>query len=312
MAAPVKFTFPVDMTKVTPVCLVVLALLAAITRPLVAADPVAVSSTSSEDYASQKFGPGAPKPESYLFFQGKFFGGTTRDPNLEHAQFNDIVKVLAQNMVKQNYFPSKDPKAADLLIVVHWGTTTVYEDPNRELNLENKVTEIGKYNDAVAAAAVPSDNILANLAPDKSALNLQLAISDLESNSEQNSVATNAQLLGFRRDMNKEQNKSTASSSGMTDDEVAMRLLLSEERYFVILMAYDYHTMKKGSKPTLLWSTRFSIRSPGNTFTGSLPVMSKAAADYFGHALDGVKFQKPDVPNGKVDVGVPKVVGNGK
>ena len=300
------------MAKTTPVCLVFLALLAAVPRPLRATDPVAVSSTSSEDYARQKFGPGAPKPESYLFFQGKFFGGTTRDPNLEHAQFNDIAKILAQNLVKQNYFPTKDQKNADLLLVVHWGTTTVYEDPNQQFNLENKNAEISKYNAAVAAAAAPSDNILANRPPDQSALNQQLAISDLESGAQQNSVATNAQLLGFRRDLNKEQNQATASSSGMTTDEIALRLLLSEERYFVILMAYDFHTMKKGGKPQLLWSTRFSIRSAGNSFTGSLPAMGKAAADYFGHALDGLKFERPDVPKGKVDVGIPKVVGDGK
>jgi hypothetical protein len=78
-------------------------------------------------------------------------------------------------------------------------------------------------------------------------------------------------------------------------------------------MAYDYHTMKKGSTPKLLWSTRFSIRAPGNTFTASLPVMSKAAADYFGRAVDGLKMQKPGAPpEGKVDVGAPRVVPDAK
>jgi hypothetical protein len=276
-----------------------LAGLAAVSLPARATDPVAVSSTASEEYTQQKFGPGAAKPESYLFFQGKFFGGTTRDPNLEHAQFNDIVKTLAGSMVHQNYFPTKDPKNADLLIVVHWGTTTVYENPNRQDDLQRK-------NDAIAAeqAAGPS--------MDHSAINQELAIADLEQGVEENSIAYNARLLGFRDQLNKESAKLASSSSGMSDEEIGLKLLLNEERYFVILMAYDFHTMKKGTRPKLLWSTRFSIRSPGNTFTASLPVMSKAAEDYFGRAVDGLKFEKPDVPKGKVDVGVPRVVGDGK
>ncbi len=287
------------MSKPALTFLALFAGLAALACPLRAVDPVAVSSTASEEYAQQKFGPGAPKPESYLFFQGKFFGGTTRDPNLEHAQFNDIVKILAGNMVRQNYFPTKDPKNADLLIVVHWGTTTVYENPNQQDDLQRK-------NDAIAAeqAAPPS--------MDHSALNQELAIADLEQGTEENSIAFNARLLGFRQQLAQESNKLSSSSSGVSDGEIALKLLLSEERYFIILMAYDYHTMKKGTPPKLLWSTRFSIRSPGNSFTASLPVMSKVAADYFGHPIDGLRIEKPDVPRGKVDVGVPQVVGDGK
>jgi hypothetical protein len=61
--------------------------------------------------------------------------------------------------------------------------------------------------------------------------------------------------------------------------------------------------MKKGSTPKLLWSTRFSIRAPGNTFTACLPVMARTASDYFGRAIDGLKIIKPlyAVPEGKVD-----------
>ncbi|HWA10017.1 MAG TPA: hypothetical protein VG838_11250 [Opitutaceae bacterium] len=285
--------------------------LAALLSPALRAgftNEVAVSSTSTAEYARQKFGPGAPKPESYLFFQGKFFGGATKDSNLEHAQFGAIAKTLAENLVRQNYFPTRDQKNADLLIVVHWGVTTVYEDPNRELNVERKSQELTKYNDAVAAAAAPSDDFLAHLAPDQGPLNNELALADLEQMVTENSIAGNAQLLGFRQELRRAQNQGSAASNGASDDEMKLQLLLAEERYFVILMAYDYHTMKKGTKPKLLWSTRFSITSRGDSFTKALPAMSRAAGDYFGRALDGLKFEAPDVPKGKVDVGTPKVL----
>jgi hypothetical protein len=289
-----------DMPKTSTAFLVLLAALTGLSSPLRAGyDPVAVASTSSEEYAREKFGPAAPKPESYLFFQGKFFGGTTRDPNLEHAQFLEIAKTLGENLVRQNYFPTKDQKKADLLIVVHWGVTTTYEDPNKQEGLD-------RLNSAVAAeqAAAPS--------MDHSALNQELAIADLERGTEENSISYNSRLLGFRQELAKVENQVTAAASGVTSEEMGLRLLLSEERYFVILMAYDYHTMKKGTRPTLLWSTRFSVRAPGNSFTQALPVMSRVAADYFGRAVDGLKIESPDAPKGKVEIGIPKVVGDGK
>lgn len=38
--------------------------------------PVIVSATAADDYTQKKFGPVAPKPETYLFFQGKVEVGT--------------------------------------------------------------------------------------------------------------------------------------------------------------------------------------------------------------------------------------------
>jgi hypothetical protein len=296
---------------------------AAFPRPLRADDPVAVSAVASKDYGQRKFGSGSPKRETYLFFQGKFFGGSERDPDLERAQFIDIAKILAVNLVRQNYVPTKDQQNADLLIVVHWGTTTVYQDPNAVDNTTRKNVAMARYNSAVAAAQAATGGNPGPTAPDtgqsgylgldQGEVNSELALADAENATSAMSVASNSALLGFGRDLAKAEDWDTASSSGMSTEEVSLRLLLSEERYFVILMAYDYHTMKKGSRPKLLWTTRFSVRAPGNSFTGVLPAMSRAAADYFGQNLDRLKFQKPgDLREGKVQVGEPKVVGSGK
>lgn len=279
-----------------------LTFLAPLTR-LGAADPVAVSSTSTEEYAQQKFGKGEPKPETYLFFQGKFFGGDVRDPNLEHAQFIDIAKTLAESLVRQKYYPTKDQKNADLLIVVHWGVTSIYENPNKQLDTER----LYAAQTADAAAQEASASL------DHSALNLELAIGDLERGTQENSVAYNARLLGFNQELaNQKVGKVIDMNSGMTPEEFSLREQLSEERYFVILMAYDYKTMKKDQKPKLLWSTRFSIRSPGRSFTKSLPDMSKVASAYFGQALDSLKQETPGAKEGKVELGIPRVVGDGK
>jgi hypothetical protein len=273
-------------------------------------DPVAVASTSTAEYQRQKFGPGAPKPETYLFFQGKYYGGTTRDPNLEKAQFDQIVKIVAENMVHQNYFPSKDVKNADLLIVVHWGVTTTDVEPNYADDRAQLANMSAQYDVALQRYLSGKGK---GSPPDPGPVQAQLALVDGEEATIMKQIAINAQLLGFKGQISKDQALGTADLTGVSTEERELIESLNEERYLVILMAYDYHTMKKGSTPKLLWSTRFSIRAPGNTFTAALPVMSKAAADYFGRAIDGLKTVKPDLaPEGRVEVGAPTVVGDGK
>ena len=275
-------------------------------------DPVAVSSSASLEYEQQKFGPGAPKPESYLFFQGKFYGGTTRDPNLEKAQFGEIVKVLGESMARQNYFPSKDPKHADLLVVVHWGVSTIYENPNKDGELDELNDATGEYNREVAeyqsGSPITNDDGTQLPFPDASRLNGDLAQRDADRALTMRQIALNAQLLGFDGQLLKDHANGSASSIGVSTEENTLLQSLAEERYFIILMAYDFRTMKKGTAPKLLWSTRFSIRAPGNFFTAALPVMSKVAADYFGHALDGLRVEVPGVREGHVKLGAPTVI----
>jgi hypothetical protein len=248
-------------------------------------DPVIVSATAADDYTQHKFGAGAAKPETYLFFQGKFYGGAIRDHDLEHAQFTQIAQTLGKDLLQQNYFPSKDPKNADLLIVVHWGTTEVYQD------------------DLATSMALPNNN---GGATTRSTGMLQ----KMASEDRQISFELNAHLLGYGQQLSQRQAK--ASTNTVSVDEMNLFQNLGDERYFVILMAYDYRTMKKGVRPTLLWSTRFSMQGPGNKFTTALPIMSHVAANFFGHA-DGVKNVTVDrIPEGKVELGKPSVVGDGK
>jgi hypothetical protein len=271
-----------------------------------ATEPVSVSSTASVDYTQQKFAPDSTKRETYLFFQGKFYGGSAKDPDLEQAQFAGITKILAENMVRQNYYPSSDPKDADLLIAVHWGVTTIADNPNRQQDLERLHTLLARYNAAVAAGRKP----------DPSPVNQAQAIVEAEQADVRRHLSANSILLGFKPQFDKDQNQTTDTGASANDatgtDRASLMLALAEERYFVILMAYDYHSMKKGSTPKLLWSTRFSIVATGLSFTKALPVMSRVAADYFGHAVDGLKITKPEVPEGKVELGTPTVVPDDK
>ena len=67
---------------------------------------------------------------------------------------------------------------------------------------------------------------------------------------------------------------------------------IEENRYFVVLMAYDFQLMWKEKKHKLLWETRYSIRQRGNNFDQQLAAMTQSASNYFGLESHGL-IRKP-------------------
>jgi hypothetical protein len=88
-------------------------------------DFVVVKASAAPTYTGQKFASSSPKSESYVFYQGTFFLGDTRDASVTRTSFADITKALVPNLAKHRYFPTRDVPAADLLLVVNWGTTSI-------------------------------------------------------------------------------------------------------------------------------------------------------------------------------------------
>lgn len=262
-------------------------------------DAVAVKAGADDDYVRAKFGEKGAKTRSdaYIFAQGSYFGGALRDASLEHAQFIDIAHTLAPELAKQSFFPTGDSKRADILIVVHWGITYVEEDPSHgQLDTQKLMSAV------TASRANASSRGIA----DPSAVNTDLNV--LAANAQQNSggPASNAELLGFSDELRKEEYRSRAVASGTTDMDRELRIDASDERYFVILMAYDLKSLRAtehGRKPKLLWSTHFSMRAIGRNFTSALPFMSKVAANYFGRNADGLILDARPDHLGSVQIG---------
>jgi len=82
---------------------------------------------------------------------------------------------------------------------------------------------------------------------------------------------------------------------------------IEHNRYFVVLMAYDFQMLWKEKRHKLLWETRFSIREQGNDFRKMLPSMAKYASQYFGQDSHGLVRRA--IPEGNVEIGVPKTLG---
>ncbi|HEY5078441.1 MAG TPA: hypothetical protein VII43_01285, partial [Opitutaceae bacterium] len=82
---------------------------------------------------------------------------------------------------------------------------------------------------------------------------------------------------------------------------------LEDNRYFVVLMAYDFPMLLKEKKHKLQWVTRISLRQRGHDFGRDLPAMMTYASKYFGEETDGL-VRNP-VPLGHVEVGIPTTIG---
>jgi hypothetical protein len=290
-------------------------------------DFVVINAAASKAYTQRKFVNGVAQPESYVFYEGKYFGGLTRDLSMVHTSFMDIAKVLAPNLAKQNYLPTKDIKAADLLIVVNWGTTVTDDtgkksDPNTAFDLTDAFQAVQAYNafeggkggmgsggptSGDSPSMTSADQALGELTQD-------LMQNQAKAMSAQKFAESNAALLGYTAAMHKEMAGQWASANGLSSEAESHLADLDEDRYFVILLAYDFKKIRNygnagASSTQPVWSVRMNIRADGNNFTEALPAMSKVAADYFGKQLDDLMSAQTRVgKNSRVEIGPVKVL----
>jgi hypothetical protein len=83
----------------------------------------------------------------------------------------------------------------------------------------------------------------------------------------------------------------------------------SDQRYFVIVTAYDYAAFAKQGQHIELWQTKMSTPMNGVFFDDVLTAMVKAGAPSFGRETTGRPHLTPAFPDGRVDVGPTSVKG---
>jgi hypothetical protein len=255
---------------------------------------IAASATAGSDYVRAHDAKGMPVPESYVFTEGKYFPGNTRDGSLERVTFPAVTKALAATLAKQNYFPAANAESAQLIIMVHWGMTDIYEDPQRELNQQALNDATAAYNASVEATGKA----------DPTALNMALSDREGAQQGTMAAVNRNAQLLGYAHTLQKERR-----ALNPTQAEISMSNELNEERYFVVLMAYDNQARLKEKKSRPMWITRLSVRSPGNNFTEALPALAKVGGEIFGQQHDDLVRVNTSTKLGSVKLGELEILG---
>ena len=252
---------------------------------LARSDYVVVSATAEQTYGRVQ-ADGSLRPESYVFSPGKRFGNV-RGAAMSPEMFQRVLEALAPALAKREYWPATDPAQADLAIVVHWGETEVFEDPLADYVAEN-------YNNALSdymASADESGNA------DPGRLNELKRMDSVNARDAMNTLRTNAELLGYQKKLTEEERRFFSS-----EDERTMKAELSENRYFLVLMAWDYAGMRAKQPPKLRWVTRMSVRSAGNRFDEATLAMIAQATPHFGAQLDDLVRTRTAIDGRKIDV----------
>jgi len=110
-------------------------------------------------------------------------------------------------------------------------------------------------------------------------------------------AASHAALLGFTEVLRIDDAAPAPTATGDT-----LRSMLEEDRYFVILVAYDAKALRAGQKRQL-WTTQMSISAAGLNFPAALDRMSGVAASQYGVRKAAITIQDGVERPGKVDVG---------
>lgn len=292
-----------------------IAMFGALTASCCLADPrVIVSATASPEYTQRKFSDGKVAPESYVVMQGRFFEGNIVDRSIDRMPFRHIAEVFAPELAKRQYWPAKDPKEANLLIVVHWGTTTPRMStmemkaqtspmPNVSAARENKQMRM--------ESAGPNDFVGGLLAEHMSEDSQLLQLEHLDQLGDQiandYSSANSAELLGYSKTLHQYTQRALQPA-----EEYALRQDLGQMRYFIILRAYDLRAATPAERRRAVWTLHLNVSSPGNSFDMAIDRMSLAAMNYVGRSTDTVQTVLPRVREGKVEIGPVVILGEAK
>ena len=262
-----------------------------------AASLVVVNSKAHEDFSIAREQDPSKEVITYAFMKGRFHPGTRNDPAMNNMSFNELILEIATHLQRQKFLPVPDPKEADLLIVVHYGSTSV-QDSFEELQGIDSLEDYGFGDGAVASASSGGGSV------DVSALN---AIQDMQfeinkslaiQEGNQGSMNYMARLIGME--------EAFSDNIGPSEERYLMNLL-NEERYFIVLMAYDLPKIREG-EIHLHWTTRYSIRATGQAFGDALKDMNLVAGNYFGKNM-GELVKKRVTDKSRVELGELEVIG---
>jgi hypothetical protein len=255
---------------------------------------------------------GSYKVETYAFGEGDDWGGARVDASKDRMKFMDVARVIAVPLASRNYLPTRDQKTTDLLIMVYWGTTRAPEhasnthmlqmaqDADRVQNQTAEATNDALRNGKQADMAVAKINQAAADADFRAALEGVQAEDQRRENNDAKTVA----LLGFDSWWLKTEEASGGGERALRKKDMLDEL--EEDRYFVVLMAYDFQAMTK-RKSKLLWEAHISVREHSNEFDKRLLAMVTEAAPFFG--ADSTGLQHLTLPDGKVEVGPVRSLG---
>jgi len=246
---------------------------------------VFIDSEASVGYNDYKESDAGAQYETYVFIKGNFYGGDISDRSLQVVTFEDVVGTIADSMKQRNYYPSASPSEGDLLIVVHYGSTSVPQ------NLQDLF--LIDPDDPYGDQGIDEDPVIND--------QLYRDLGRLSEFGYENQAGMTNKKLGIGRALNRKNINRT--------EEFDLRVELEDERYFIILMAYDYKKLRTTQEKELLWTTRFSVPSIGTNFEDAYPALARAASSHYGTSLEKYAKTNTHFGTGSIDIGTLETIG---
>ncbi len=247
-----------------------------------------VVSRVSPDYIRPKQADGIFEPEAYTFGEGGLWAGSVRDSSERNLNFYDVARLVARPLLAQNYVPARDSAKTKLLIMLYWGTTTGTEGSAYSVGYENlQASQMPKNFGTGQSRDLKAD--LGKGGTTQGFDDAALAMVMLENRMRDRANMVNAGMLGYNYALDEVKEWQAGPMKTRWNDLISE---IEENRYFVVLMAYDFQLMAKEKKHKLLWETRFSVLQRGNAFDQQLASMAQSASRYFGQRTNGL-LRKP-------------------
>ena len=283
-----------------------------------AEDLVAFSTKLSNGYVRKRLPDGTFKVETYAFGKGDDWSGARVDASIDRMDFMDVARVIAVPLAAQKYIPTHDQNTTDLLIMVYWGTSRAPEhasdthslqmaqDAEREQDQAAMATNHALGHQGMAIGGNAGDVAVAKMNQASADADFRAALEGVQAEDQrrEDTDAKTVALLGYDSWWLK-----TVEASGGGERAFRKKDMLDEleeDRYFVVLMAYDFQAMTK-KKSKLLWEAHISIREHSNEFDKRLEAMVTEASPFFGRDSRGLQHQ--ELPEGKVELGQVKSLG---
>ncbi|HVZ65180.1 MAG TPA: hypothetical protein VG936_11460 [Lacunisphaera sp.] len=295
----------------------------------------AVFSRAANGYHREREADGSYKREYYALTPGHYYPGVGKDGSIDPVKFPQVASLAAQLLATKNYWFAKDASQATLLLEISWGktiplndgvyrgNTTAYVDVMNQLTAIRSgstpynvgpegggpsQTPAGRLNsipaplDRKAGGALSAQAQLRQAAED--AGDLALTQTNMFNDLRRKADEHNANLLGYTEEINRRENPTQFGGAGTALEDLIEDI--ENERYYIIIAAYDFAAAKKGEMKQQ-WVTRVSVQAQGNRFNESAAYMLAKASRYFGQ--DSGRLIREFDREGKVTLGDLQVVG---
>jgi hypothetical protein len=278
---------------------------------------VSVRGQKAPDYERVKLADGTFKAERYVISNGGKFPGTTSDASQEKVSYPEVAGIVARQLAKSQYYLAQKAKDADLLIAIYWGTTIPFNDLHyntatdqlstvaKDMKMDNMASRISQETGEIApGGGGNTGGVVNNSTEGMASLEMAMARVEMENRVRDSANAGNALILGYLDDINERRDLMTWADVGNLQQDLISDV--EEERYYIVVRAYDFKALQKDGKQVVRWTTRISIGAQGHGFDERFAQMVAAAGNTFGQQ-QGLRRRFYGDP--RVDLGEIKYLG---